>query len=43
VDFLEFYVGTYHWPSFNIADSAISIGVALLALEIIRHESPSRA
>jgi len=43
VDFLEFYVGTYHWPSFNIADSAISIGIALLALEIIRHESPSRA
>src|SRR5262245_61892613 len=43
VDFLEFYVGTYHWPSFNIADSAISIGVALLALEIIRNESSSRA
>jgi len=43
VDFLEFYVGSYHWPSFNVADSAISIGVALLALEIIRNESPSRA
>jgi signal peptidase II len=43
VDFLEFYVGSYHWPSFNIADSAISIGVALLALEIIRNESSSRA
>src|SRR5215470_6429891 len=43
VDFLEFYVGAYHWPSFNIADSAISIGVALLALEIIRNETPSRA
>ena len=43
VDFLEFYVGTYHWPSFNIADSAISIGVALLALEILRNESSSRA
>src|SRR5215831_4250546 len=33
VDFLEFYAGSYHWPSFNIADSAISTGVALLALE----------
>ena len=43
VDFLEFYVGNYHWPSFNVADSAITIGVALLALEIIRNESPSRA
>ena len=43
VDFLEFYVGTYHWPSFNVADSAISIGVGLLALEIIRNEVPHRA
>jgi signal peptidase II len=42
VDFLEFYVGAYHWPSFNVADSAISIGVALLALEILRNETPSR-
>ena len=42
VDFLEFYVGNYHWPSFNIADSAISTGVALLAIEIIRSETPRR-
>jgi len=42
VDFLEFYIGSYHWPSFNVADSAISIGVALLALEILRDETPSR-
>src|SRR5437764_7786437 len=42
VDFLEFYIGTYHWPSFNIADSAISIGVVLLALEILRNEAPSQ-
>jgi signal peptidase II len=43
IDFLELYVRTYHWPSFNVADSAISVGVALLAFEIIRNESPSRA
>jgi signal peptidase II len=43
VDFLEFYAGTYHWPSFNVADTAISTGVALLALEIIRNEAPSRS
>ena len=43
VDFLEFYFRTYLWPSFNIADSAISIGVLLLALEIIRNETPARA
>ena len=43
VDFLEFYAGNYHWPSFNVADAAISTGVALLALEIIRNEAPSRS
>jgi signal peptidase II len=43
VDFLEFYAGSYHWPSFNVADSAISIGVGLLAVEIIRSEAPNRS
>ena len=43
VDFIELYAGAYHWPSFNVADSAISIGVALLALEILRNEAPARA
>ena len=43
VDFLEFYFRSYHWPSFNVADTAISVGVALLALEIIRNENPARA
>src|SRR5262245_175253 len=42
VDFLEFYFRSYHWPSFNVADSAISTGVVLLALEIIRNEAPNR-
>ena len=31
-DFLDFYVGSYHWPSFNIADSAICIGVGIYVL-----------
>lgn len=35
VDFLDFYVGTYHWPAFNIADSAIFIGAALLILDML--------
>ena len=30
IDFLDFYLGTWHWPAFNVADSAISVGAALL-------------
>lgn len=33
VDFLDFYMGNYHWPAFNIADTAIVIGAALMILE----------
>jgi len=32
VDFLDFYVGSYHWPAFNIADIAISVGAGLLVI-----------
>ncbi|MFQ5847103.1 MAG: signal peptidase II [Candidatus Methylomirabilales bacterium] len=35
VDFLDFYYGTYHWPAFNLADSAITVGVALMFVEIL--------
>ena len=35
VDFLDFYVDTYHWPAFNVADSAIVIGAVLLVAEIL--------
>jgi signal peptidase II len=40
VDFLDFYVrGWPHWPAFNVADSAITIGAALLILEgFVHHE-----
>ncbi len=31
-DFLDFYVGTYHWHTFNVADSAITVGIALMIL-----------
>lgn len=35
VDFFDFQFGTYHWPAFNIADSAICVGVALLVAAVI--------
>ena len=34
VDFLDAHVHQYHWPVFNVADSAISVGVSLLLLEM---------
>jgi signal peptidase II len=37
VDFVDVHWGPHHWPAFNVADSAISIGVALLLLDILRH------
>ncbi len=33
VDFLDFHVAGYHWPAFNIADSAITVGVILILVE----------
>jgi len=38
VDFIDFYVGTWHWPAFNVADSAISIGIVLLLITSFRTE-----
>jgi signal peptidase II len=40
VDFLEVHIHGYHWPDFNVADSAIVIGACLLLLEMLR---PQRA
>lgn len=39
-DFLRFYVDRWEWPSFNVADSAISVGVVLLAWDIWRRPEP---
>jgi signal peptidase II len=33
VDFLDFHIGAVHWPAFNLADSAICIGVAAMLLD----------
>jgi signal peptidase II len=43
IDFLEFHIRGYYWPSFNVADTSISIGVILLGWEMFRNEAPGRA
>ena len=35
IDFLDFYVSSYHWPAFNIADTAICFGIGLMAVELL--------
>jgi len=38
VDFLDFYLFSYHWPAFNIADSSICIGVGLITLVLLKEQ-----
>jgi signal peptidase II len=41
VDFLDFHAGSWHWPAFNVADSAICVGVAVMLLDglLLRREA----
>ena len=41
VDFVDVYYRDWHWPAFNVADSAITVGVAALALVVLVERSPS--
>jgi signal peptidase II len=43
VDFVDVYYRDWHWPAFNVADSAITVGVATLALVVLVDRSPSAA
>ena len=40
IDFLDFYVGNLHWPAFNIADSAISIGIGIFLYHLMLKKMP---
>jgi len=43
IDFLDFYLRQHHWPAFNIADSAITIGVGLFLLAGFREQGKGKA
>ena len=40
VDFLKFYIGRFQWPSFNIADSAVTVGVAIFIAHMVFGKMP---
>ena len=40
VDFLDFYVRNYHWPAFNVADSAITVGVTIFIFHLLFKKIP---
>jgi signal peptidase II len=40
IDFLDFYVDNLHWPAFNIADSAITIGIGIFLYHLIFKKMP---
>ena len=42
-DFLDFYIGSYHWPAFNLADVAIVCGVGLLLVESVLARGKTKA
>lgn len=42
-DFLDFHWGGWHWPAFNLADAAITLGVAVLLLASQTHKPPQKS
>ena len=43
IDFLDVYVGDWHWPAFNVADSAITVGVVMLLIDSLKPQTRSLA
>ena len=40
VDFIDVYIGDVHWPAFNVADSAISVGVVIILFHLVVRKTP---
>ncbi len=40
VDFLDFFIGRWHWPAFNVADSAITVGITIFVIHVIGGRMP---
>ena len=40
IDFLDVYIGKYHWPAFNIADSAITVGIIIFGYHLLFKKMP---
>jgi signal peptidase II len=43
IDFIDWHAGTYHWPTFNIADSCITVGVTLLLIQMLLEDRKQHA
>ena len=35
VDFLDFFIGSYHWPAFNISDTSLTVGTIWMAVSLL--------
>lgn len=42
IDFLHFHLGTYYWPAFNVADSAITVGAGILLVLVLKPATPTK-
>jgi signal peptidase II len=42
IDFLDFYISSLHWPAFNVADSAISIGITIFIYHLVFNKMPDK-